>query len=81
MSQVMLATGIYKAFFLYLHSSEYITKTVVPLADTHQFLSTDVQFVLNDRQYTLFNSNQFRDFEYNDIKTVKFSLLHAKKYT
>jgi len=57
MHQVMLATGVYVAFFLCLRSSEYVSKTVVPLADTHQFLSTDVQFVLNGPQFTLINSN------------------------
>ena len=75
MSQVMLATGVYMAFFLCLRSSEYISKTVVPLADTHQFLSTDVQFVLHDEQYTLVNTNQIRHYEYKDFKTVKFSIL------
>jgi len=75
MSQVMLATGVYMAFFLCLRSSEYTSKTVVPLADTHQFLSTDVQFVLHDEQYTLVNTNQIRHYEYKDFKTVKFSIL------
>ena len=73
MSQVMLATGVNMDFFLCLRPSEYISKTVVPLVDTHQFLSTDVQFVLRDeQQYTLINSNQIRNYEYTDFKTVKF---------
>ena len=62
MSQVMLATGVYMGFFLCLRSSEYISKTVVPLIDTHQFLSTDVQFVLRDARHTLVNSNQIRHY-------------------
>ena len=37
MSQVMLATGVQMGFFLCLRSSEYISKRVVPLVDTHQF--------------------------------------------
>ena len=78
MSQVKLATGVYVAFFLCLRSSEYVSKTVVPLADTHQFMSTEVQFVLNDPQFTLINSNQIGNYAYEDFKTVKFSLLHAK---
>ena len=78
MHQVMLATGVYVAFFLFLRSSEYVSKTVVPLADTHQFLSTVVQFVLNGPQFTLINSNQIGNYAYSDFKTVKFSLLHAK---
>ena len=78
MSQVMLATGVQMGFFLCLRSSEYISKRVVPLVDTHQFLSTDVQFVLRDGQFTLINSNQIRHYEYTDFKTVKFSMQHAK---
>jgi hypothetical protein len=77
MHQVMLATGVCVAFFLCLRSSEYVSKTVVPLADTHQFMSTDVQFILNDRQFTLINSNQIGNYAYDDFKTVKFSLLHG----
>ena len=78
MSQVMLATGVEMGFFLCSRSSEYISKRVVTLVDTHQFLSTDVQFVLRDGQYTLINSNQIRHYEYTDFKTVKFSMQHAK---
>ena len=78
MSQVMLATGVYMGFFLCLRSSECISKTVVPLVDTHQFLSTDVQLVLHDEHYTLVNSNQIRHYEYKDFKTVQFSMQHAK---
>ena len=78
MSQVMLATGVYMGFFLCLRSNEYISKTVVPLIDTHQLLSTDVQFVLRDARHTLVNSNQIRHYKYTDFKTVKFSMRHAK---
>ena len=78
MSQVMLATGVQMGFFLCLRSSEYISKRVVPLVDTHQFLSTDIQFVLRDGHFTLINSNQIRHYEYSDFKTVKFSMQHAK---
>ena len=59
-------------FFLCLRSSEYI------LIDTHQLLSTDVQFVLRDARHTLVNSNQIRNYKYTDFKTVKFSMRHAK---
>ena len=78
MHQVMLVTGVYVAFFLCLRSSKYVPKTVVPLEDTHQFLSTDVQFVLNNPPFTLINSNRIGNYAYKDFKTVKFSLLHAK---
>jgi hypothetical protein len=78
MAQVMLATGIYMAFFLCLRSSEYISKTVVPLADTHQFLTSDVEFALNDNSMTLVPSNQLQHYDYNALKIVKFSMLHAK---
>jgi hypothetical protein len=78
MSQVMLATGVYMGFYLCLRSSEYISKTVVPLVYTHQFRSTDVQFVLHDARFTLVHSNQIRHYKYTDFKTVKFSMQHAK---
>ena len=78
MAQVMLATGIYMAFFLCLRSSEYISKTVVPLVDTHQFLTSDVEFVLNDNSTTLVPSNRLQNYEYSAFKIVKFSMLHAK---
>lgn len=48
------------------------------LADTRQFLSTDVQSMLNDNQFTLVASNQIHQHEYSDFKIIKFSLLHAK---
>jgi len=41
-------------------------------------MSTDVHFMLNDPQFTLINSNQIGTYAYEDFKTVKFSLLHAK---
>ena len=78
MAQVMLATGIYMAFFLCLRSSEYISKTVVPLADTHQFLTSDVEFALNDSSMTLVPSNRLHNYDYSAFKIVKFSMLHAK---
>ena len=75
MPQVMLATGVYMAFFLCLRS-----KTVVLLMDSHQFLTTDVEFVLNDTSMTLVASNQLQNYEYSAFKIVKFSMLHAKTY-
>jgi len=78
MSQVLLATGVSMGFYLCLRSSQYISKTVIPLVDTHQFLSTDIQFVLHDKHFTLVNSNQIRHHTYTDFKTVKFSMRHAK---
>ena len=72
MAQVMLPTGIYMAFFLCLRSSEYISKTIVPLVDTHQFLTSDVEFVLNDNSMTLVASNRLQNYEYNAFKIVKF---------
>ena len=48
MKQVMLATGISMAFYLCLRSSEYVSRTVIPIEDSHQFLSADVEFMLND---------------------------------
>jgi hypothetical protein len=74
----MLATGVSMGFFLCLRSSEYISKAFIPLVDTHQFLSTDIQFVLHDEHFTLVNSNQIRHHAYTDFKTVKFSMRHAK---
>jgi hypothetical protein len=78
MAQVMLATGVYMAFFLCLRSSEYISKTIVPLIETHQFLTSDVEFVLNDNSMTLVASNRLQLYQYSAFKIAKFSMLHAK---
>lgn len=76
--QYMLATGISMGFFLCLRCSEYISKTIVPLEDTHQFQSSDVQFMLNDGSQTLIESHLVQQHHWHQIKLVKFSLQHAK---
>ena len=35
MSQLMLTTGVAVAYFLCLRSSEYVSKTIVPIEDNH----------------------------------------------
>ena len=77
--QVMLATGISMAFFLCLRSSEYVSRTIVPIKDTPQFLSTDVEFMLNDGTMRFVASNNIQAFDFHHFKVVKFSMLHAKK--
>jgi hypothetical protein len=57
MRQVILATGISMAFFLCLRSSEYVSRTIAPIEDSHQFLSADVEFMLNDGTKTFIASN------------------------
>lgn len=54
----MLATGIAVAYFLCLKSSEYVTKTIVPIDDIHQFRSTEVKFMLKDGTMNLIASNK-----------------------
>ena len=76
--QFMLATGISMGFYLCLRCSEYISKTIVPLEDPHQFLSSDVQFMLNDGSQTLIGSHLVQHHQWHQIKLVKFSLQHAK---
>jgi hypothetical protein len=70
MKQVMLTTGILMTFFLCLRSSAYILRTIVPIEDSHQFLSTDVEFILNDGTITLIASNKVHNYE-----LCKFSIL------
>ena len=74
---LMLATGISLAYHLCLRSSEYVTKTIVPIDDSHQFKTTEVEFMLNDGSLTLIASNKLHC-PYSAIKLVKFSMLHAK---
>ena len=81
MWQVMLATGISMAFFLCLSFSEYVSRTIVPIEDTHQFLSTDVEFMLNDGTMRFVASNNIQAFKFYHFKVVKFSILHAKQNT
>ena len=78
MKQVMLATGISMAFHLCLRSSEYVSRTVVPIEDSHQFLSADVEFMLNDESLRFVASNNIHGLKYQDFKVVNFSMLHAK---
>jgi len=78
MNQLMLATGVAIAYFLCLRSSEYVSKTIVPIEDSHQFRSTDVEFLLNDDSNQLIASNNIVSQPWSSIKLVKFSLLHAK---
>ena len=51
---------------------------MVPLEDTHQFLSSDVQFMLHDAAHTFIDSHLLHGYEWHQVKLVKFSLLHAK---
>ena len=78
MFQLMLATGVSVAYFLCLRSSEYVSKTVVPIEDNHQFRSTDVEFMLTSGSHQLIASNKITNYPWTSIKLVKFSLLHAK---
>ena len=73
----MLATGVSLAYHLCLRSSEYVTRTIVPIDDSHQFRTTDVEFLLNDGSFTFIASNKLHC-PYSAIKLVKFSMLHAK---
>lgn len=78
MTQVMLATGISMAFFLCLRSSEYVSRTIVPIEDNHQFLSSDVEFMLNDGTRIFITSHQLDNYEFGQFSILKFSMLHAK---
>ena len=77
MHNLMLATGVSLAYHLCLRSSEYVTRTIVPIDDTHQFRTTEVEFMLNDGSFTFLASNKLHC-PYSAIKLVKFSMLHAK---
>ena len=76
--QRMLATGISMAFYLCLRSSEYVSRTVVPIEETHQFLSTDVEFMLNDGTLSFVASHNLYNYSFHQFKVVKFSMMHAK---
>lgn len=77
LDNLMLATGVALAYYLCLRSSEYVSKTIVPIDDSHQFWTTEVEFMLNDGIRTLVASNRPRC-SFSAIKLVKFSMLHAK---
>ena len=53
-----------------------MTKTIVPIDDSHQFRATDVEFMLNDVSFTFLASNKLHC-PYSVIKLVKFSMLYA----
>jgi hypothetical protein len=77
MTNLMLATGVSLAYHLCLRSSEYVTRTIVPIDDSHQFKTSEVEFMLNDGSFKLLASNKLHC-PYSAIKLVKFSMLHAK---
>ncbi len=79
MTQVMLATGISMAFFLCLRSSEQVSQTIIPIEDTHQFLSSAVEFMLNEGTRTFIASHQLHNYDFSQFSILKFSMLHAKK--
>ena len=79
MKQVILATGILMAFYLCLRSNEYVSRTIIPIEDTYQFLSADVESMLNDGSMRFIASNNIQAFAFHEFKVVKFSMLHAKK--
>ena len=66
MSQMMLATGVAVAYFLCLRSSEYVSKTVVP-----------IEFMLTTGSHQMIACNKVATYPWTSIKLVKFSLLHA----
>ena len=70
MSQMMLATGVAVAYFLCLRSSEYVSKTVVPIEDNHQFRSTDVEFMLTTGSHQMIASNKVATYPWTAIKLV-----------
>ena len=74
----MLATGVAVAYLLCLRSSEYVSKTIVPIEDNHQFRSSDVEFMFNNGSFQLLASNKIAPQPWTSIKLVKFSLLYAK---
>ena len=75
MTQVMLATGISMAFFLCLRS-----RTLIPIEDTHRFLSSAVEFMLNDGTKTFVANHQLHNYNFGQFSILKFSMLHAKKH-
>jgi len=77
MHNLLLATGVSLAYHLCLRFCEYVTKTIVPIDDSHQFKTTEVEFMLNDGSLTLLASNKLHC-PYSAIKLIKFSMLHEK---
>ncbi len=67
---LMLATGVSLAYHLCLRSSEYVTKTIVPIDDSHQFKTTEVEFMLNDGSFTLLASNKLLSNKVSQIQYV-----------
>jgi hypothetical protein len=57
-NNLILATGVALAYFLCSRSSEYVSKTIVPIDDSHQFRTTEVEFMLNDGSLTFIASNR-----------------------
>jgi hypothetical protein len=50
---------------------------MVPIEDCHQFLTSDVEFILNDNTLHLHVSNEMHKYTWNDIRKLKFSLFRS----
>jgi len=73
----MIAVAISMAYYLSLRASEYISKTLVPNSETHQFESQSIEFLLHDTSILL-PSHQLSRVLWKDIAVIRFTLQHAK---
>lgn len=69
------AVAIAMAYYLCLRSSEYVSKTLTPHPDSHQFDSQSIEFQIAGH---LVPSHLMGNYQWHQVELVKFTLQHAK---
>lgn len=73
----MLATGVAMAYYLCLRASEYVSRTAVPQADSHQFDSESIEFTCTGSQHFV-PSHLMHQYKWTDVTQIRFTIQHAK---
>ena len=74
-ADMMLATGVAMAYYLCLRSSEYVSRTVVPQDDSHQFDSESIEFVCSNK---FVPSHLMATKRWREVTDIRFTIQHAK---
>jgi len=75
--QLMLAVGVAMAYYLCLRASEYVSRTLVPDPESHQFDSKSVEFKRFGSDI-LIPSSSMHTTAWAQVEIVRFTIQHAK---
>ena len=74
---IMLATGVAMAYYLCLRSSEYVSRTVIPQDDSHQFDFESVEFACTNHSQFV-PSHLMAARRWSEVTGIRFTIQHAK---